>query len=167
MKQGFIKKCGISDADAICGVVNDAAEAYKGVIPADRYHEPYMPIEELLNEMKRMTFFGYTSDQKTIGVMGLQNVEDVTLIRHAYVLKKWQGKGIGSSLLNHILRLADTKTVLVGTWADAHWAISFYQEHGFTLLSNKDELLRRYWNIPDRQRETSLVLGLKPTNRLT
>ena len=93
--------------------------------------------------------------------MGLQNVQDVTLIRHAYVLKRWQGKGIGSTLLNHILERVDTRLVPVGTWANAHWAMSFYREHGFALLPNKDELLRRYLNIHDRQRETSVFLGLE------
>ena len=88
LDKGFIKECGIGDANAICEVINDAAKAYKGVIPADRYREPYMPMEELLNEMQQMAFFGYVAAQKIVGIMGLQNVEDVTLIRHAYVLKR-------------------------------------------------------------------------------
>ena len=161
MDKTLFKECGIGDANAIYEVINDAAKAYKGIIPADRYHEPYMPMEELLNEMRQIAFFGYVVTQKIVGVMGLQTMEDVTLLRHAYVLKRWQGRGIGSNLLGHILGFINTRLVLVGTWADAHWAVNFYREHGFAVLPNKDELLRRYWNIPDRQRETSVVLGLE------
>jgi len=108
-----------------------------------------------------MVFFGYMMGSKLVGVTGLQRVKDVILIRHTYVMRGWQRKGIGSKLLRHALKLATTKRVLVGTWADASWAINFYRRHGFELLPNKDELLRRYWQIPDRQREVSVVLGLE------
>jgi len=155
----MIRKCGSEDVRDIYTIINDAARAYKGVIPADCYHEPYMSMEELEEEMRRMTFFGW--EERLVGVMGFQPVGDVTLIRHAYVLTDHQGRGIGSKLLAHLKGLATTPRLLVGTWADAHWAISFYQKHGFRVLPNKDELLRRYWDIPKRQRETSVVLGLE------
>jgi len=156
----MIRKCGSEDVRDIYTIINDAARAYKGVIPADCYHEPYMSMEELEEEMRRMTFFGW-EEERLVGVMGFQPVGDVTLIRHAYVLTDHQGRGIGSKLLAHLKGLATTPRLLVGTWADAHWAISFYQKHGFRVLPNKDELLRRYWDIPKRQRETSVVLGLE------
>lgn len=156
----MIRKCGSEDIESIHAIINDAARAYKGVIPPDRYHEPYMPMDELRKEMERMTFFGWEEDGELIGVMGFQPKGDVTLIRHAYVLTEQQREGIGSELLNFLKALATTPRLLVGTWADAQWAIKFYEKHGFGLLPNKDELLRTYWNIPDRQIETSVVLGL-------
>jgi len=159
-RRTMIRKCGSEDVRDIYTIINDAARAYKGVIPADCYHEPYMSMEELEEEMRRMTFFGW-EEERLVGVMGFQPVGDVTLIRHAYVLTDHQGRGIGSKLLAHLKGLATTPRLLVGTWADAHWAISFYQKHGFRVLPNKDELLRRYWDIPKRQRETSVVLGLE------
>ena len=142
-------------------IINEAAKAYEGVIPADRYHQPYMPIDELGQEMKEMTFFGWEEDGELVGVMGFQPVKDVTLIRHAYVLPQWQRKGIGSKLLNHLKGLVTMTHLLVGTWADARWAIVFYQRHGFSLMPNKDDLLQTYWNISQRQIETSVVLGSK------
>lgn len=151
----------MEDIESIYAIINDAARAYKGVIPPDRYHEPYMPMDELRGEMERMTFFGWEENGDLIGVMGFQPTGDVTLIRHAYVLTDRQREGIGSELLNFLKALATTPRLLVGTWTDAHWAIKFYEKHGFQLLLNKEELLRIYWDIPDRQIETSVVLGLK------
>lgn len=155
----MIKVLSAQDEQTIYEIINQAASAYKGVIPADRFHEPYMAKEELRHEIKRMTFFGWVENGKLIGVMGFQPVKDVTLIRHAYVLPEYQGKGIGTRLLDHLKRMTKTKRLLVGTWADASWAINFYQKQGFTLMPNKDELLKRYWDIPKRQIETSVVLG--------
>ncbi len=117
-----------------------------------------MPVSELKREMKRMTFFGWEVNGELVGVIGFEPIKDVTLIRHAYVLPQWQKQGIGSKLLNYLKGLVTTSRLLVGTWADAHWAIDFYQRRGFILLPNKDELLRNYWDIPQRQIETSVVL---------
>jgi GNAT superfamily N-acetyltransferase len=147
------------DADTIYEIINQAAHAYKGIIPTDCYHEPYMPKKELHHEMENMTFFGWDESNKIVGVMGFQPVKDVTLIRHAYVLPDYQRKGIGVKLLNHLKQRTETKYLLVGTWADATWAINFYQKQEFGLMSNKDELLMRYWDIPRRQIEASVVLG--------
>ena len=145
----------------IFDIINKAAGVYKGAIPADCYHEPYMTKEELFHEMGSMTFFGWEEEGKLVGVMGFQPVKDVTLIRHAYVLPDYQRKGIGTILLNHMKQITKTKYLLVGTWADASWAIEFYQRHGFNLMPNKDGLLRQYWNVPQRQVETSVVLGIE------
>lgn len=150
-----------SDFGTAVRVINDAAQAYKGVIPDDRWKEPYMSAEELAAEIEAgVRFFGWMEDGRLLGVAGIQAIKDTTLIRHAYVLTKCQRKGIGSGLLEHLLGLAKTAEILVGTWADATWAIRFYETHGFNLVSpeEKDRLLRTYWNIPDRQVETSVVL---------
>jgi len=155
-----IRECQPGEIKRIYYIINEAAKAYEGVIPADRYHQPYMPMDELEQEMKQMTFFGEEVNGKLVGVMGFQPVKDVTLIRHAYVLPQWQRQGISSKLLNNLKRLVTTSRLLVGTWADAHWAIAFYKKHGFSLLPDKDELLRTYWNIPQRQIEISVVLGI-------
>ena len=120
-----------------------------------------MPKDELYRETSSMTFFGWQESGKLVGVMGPQPVQDVTLIRHAYVLPDYQRKGIGTILLNHMKQLTKTKYLLVGTWADASWAIEFYQKHGFKLMPNKDELLEKYWNVPQRQVETSVVLHIE------
>ena len=157
----MIKKLSSKDTQAIYEVINKAARVYKGIIPDDCYHEPYMPIEELRHEMKSMTFFGWEEEGKIVAVIGFQPVKDVTLIRHAYVLPDCQRKGIGTMLLSQLKQMTKTKRLLVGTWADATWAIDFYQKQGFELMSNKDELLMRYWEIPQRQVETSVVLGIK------
>ncbi|HID86663.1 MAG TPA: N-acetyltransferase [Anaerolineae bacterium] len=157
----MIRTCGPEDFEAIYRIINEAAQAYKGVIPADCWHEPYMPRDELRAEMERMTFFGWEEDGELVGVMGFQPVKDVTLIRHAYVLPEHQRRGIGGKLLTHLKGLATTSRLLVGTWADATWAIRFYERHGFRLEPNKDDLLRTYWDIPERQIETSVVLGLE------
>ncbi|MFC1983657.1 GNAT family N-acetyltransferase [Chloroflexota bacterium] len=158
----MIRKCQPDNIDRICFIINEAAKAYEGTIPADCYHQPYMPIDELEREMKRLTFFGWEAkNRELIGVMGFEPVKDVTLIRHAYVLPQWQKQGVGSNLLNHLKSLVTTSRLLVGTWAGAHWAIDFYKSRGFNLLPNKDELLKTYWDIPQRQIETSVVLGIK------
>jgi GNAT superfamily N-acetyltransferase len=157
----MIRECTIDDAERICFVVNEAAEAYRGVIPVDCWHEPYMPLDELRREMAGMTFFGWDDGDGLAGVMGYQPLEGVTLVRHAYVLSARQGEGIGGRLLEHLMSMSSGR-VLVGTWQAATWAIRFYERHGFRRLGNAEsqELLRRYWRISERQRETSLVLEL-------
>ena len=149
------------DFDAIHKVINDAAQAYKGVIPDDRWKEPYMSAEGLKEEIEAgVRFFGWVEGGHLLGVAGIQSLKDTTLIRHAYVLPEYQRKGIGTKLLECLVGLAEAPEVLVGTWADATWAIRFYEKHGFKLVSSseKDKLLRAYWNIPERQIETSVVL---------
>jgi len=115
-----------------------------------------MSIDELSEEIQKMSFFGWQEEKQLVGVMGFQRVRDVTLIRHAYVLTAWQRQGIGSQLVNYLRKLSETRRLLVGTWADAHWAIAFYQKHGFHLLADKDKLLRAYWRVSDRQIEVSV-----------
>lgn len=156
----MIRKCQADDARRIYFIINEAAKAYAGMIPADRYKQPYMPMDELKREVERMTFFGWEVNKELVGVMGFEPVKDVTLIRHSYVLPRWQQQGIGSKLLAHLKNLVTTPRLLVGTWADAKWAIEFYRQHGFSLLPDKDELLTTYWDIPRRQIETSVVLGI-------
>ncbi|MGA3289173.1 MAG: GNAT family N-acetyltransferase [Candidatus Bathyarchaeia archaeon] len=153
-----------SDFQAILTVVNDAAIAYKGKIPSDRWKEPYMTAQELNDEIQRgVQFYGLKHNNVLVAVMGIQPVNDVTLIRHAYVLTSYQRKGYGEKLLKHLLALAETSTVYVGTWETATWAIKFYQKYRFKLVSTeeKNKLLKKYWNIPERQVETSVVLELK------
>jgi GNAT superfamily N-acetyltransferase len=150
-----------SDFDAVLKVINDAAQAYKGVIPDDRWKEPYMSAVELREEIEAgVRFFGWVEGGHLLGVAGIQSLEDSTLIRHAYVLPGCQRRGIGARLLEYLIGLAETSEVLVGTWADATWAIRFYEKHGFKLVPSreKNRLLRIYWNIPQRQIETSVVL---------
>ena len=142
-------------------IVNDAAQAYKDVIPKDRWKEPYMSRPELRREINEgVVFWGYEEDDCLLGVMGIQDVEDVSLVRHAYVCRARQREGIGTKLLSH-LRGQGTCPLLVGTWADATWAIRFYKKHGLQLVTarEKDLLLSRYWSIPERQIETSVVLA--------
>jgi N-acetylglutamate synthase-like GNAT family acetyltransferase len=160
MENSMIRKCDDSDFDAIYEIINEAAEVYRGIIPADRWKEPYMPRDELRDEIDAdVQFWGYEEDGELLGVMGIQDVLDVTLIRHAYVRTAQQNKGIGGRLLSH-LRTLTSRPILLGTWADATWAIRFYEKHGFRLVTpeEKDRLLRKYWSIPDRQIETSVVL---------
>jgi N-acetylglutamate synthase-like GNAT family acetyltransferase len=157
----MIFKCEQSDIKEICEVVNDGATAYKGVIPADRWHEPYMTEEALKGQIDEgIQFWGYKEEQEIMGVMGIQYKGEVTLIRHAYVRTTNRNKGIGSKLLEHLYAISTTP-VLIGTWATATWAIGFYQKHGFRLLpeEEKNNLLRKYWTIPPRQIETSVVLA--------
>jgi GNAT superfamily N-acetyltransferase len=158
---GMIRCCDERDFEEIWSIVNDAARAYKGVIPADCYTEPYMPRDELRAEIEGgVSFWGYEEDGVLTGVMGIQPVDDVTLIRHAYVRTASRNRGIGGLLLTHLRELA-RGPVLIGTWVDAVWAIRFYEKHGFRIVSpeEKDKLLRRYWKVPDRQVEMSVVLA--------
>lgn len=157
----MIRRCDEKDFDAVFAVINDAARAYRGVIPEDRYHEPYMPSEELRRQLgEGVVFWGYEDRGELIGVMGIQNVGDVTLIRHAYVRTVRRNQGLGGRLLTRLLAMTD-RPVLIGTWADASWAIAFYEKYGFVRISReeKDRLLKKYWRIPDRQVETSVVLA--------
>jgi GNAT superfamily N-acetyltransferase len=159
-----VRICRDDERDEIFAVINAAAEAYRGVIPADRWHEPYMSRDALDRELTAgVVFWGYDDGAHLAGVMGLQQVRDVELIRHAYVLPGKQRHGIGSALLRHLQKM-NTKRMLVGTWAAATWAIRFYERHGFALVSpqRKTELLKSYWTIPDRQIETSVVLANPP-----
>ena len=156
-----IRPCGNDERDAILAIVNSAAEAYRGVIPADRWHEPYMDPRELDDEIAAgVVFSGYEADAELIGIMGVQALRDVDLIRHAYVLPGNQRRGVGRALLRHLRDLSDRR-ILVGTWAAAESAICFYQRNGFELVSpeEKTALLKAYWTIPDRQIETSVVLS--------
>jgi GNAT superfamily N-acetyltransferase len=159
----MIRKCRASDAQRMYFIINKAAEMYESIIPADRYRQPYMPMDELTGEMKRIIFFGWEVKGELVGIMGMEPIKDITLIRHAYVLPEHQRKGIASRLLDHIMHLFAGSRLLVGTWADASWAISFYQKYGFRLLPDKDQLLEKYWDIPRRQIETSVVLGIDST----
>ena len=150
-----------ADLPTILAIVNDAAQAYRGVIPADRWHEPYMSREELVKEIADgIRFWVAETDGRATGVMGIQDKGEVALVRHAYVSTRLQRKGVGAALLKHVRSLA-AKPMLIGTWRDATWAIAFYQRNGFTLLSDgaKEILLRRFWSIPARQVETSVVLA--------
>jgi GNAT superfamily N-acetyltransferase len=164
-----IRLCRDDERPAILAIVNAAAEAYRGVIPPDRWHEPYMPAAELDAEIADgVTFWGYEADGALAGVMGIQPLDDVTLIRHAYVAPGRQRGGVGGALLEHLIATT-TQPLLVGTWAAAEWAIRFYERHGFALVSpqRKTELLRRYWTIPDRQVETSVVLARRSASNCT
>jgi GNAT superfamily N-acetyltransferase len=160
----MIRNLSPSDFDSILEVINDAAQAYKGVIPKDRWKEPYMPANELREEIEAgVIFYGWVEDELIVGVMGIQTVKDTTLIRHSYVLTKYQRRGIGGKLLKHLMSITYTPELIVGTWADATWAISFYEKNGFELVSReeKDRLLRKYWDVAERQIETSVVLKHK------
>jgi GNAT superfamily N-acetyltransferase len=161
MKKAMIRQCQPQDTGRIYFIINEAAQAYKGAIPDDCYPQPYMPMSELEEELKRVTFFGWEVNGELVGVMGLEPIKDTTLIRHAYVLPKWQRQGISTKLLEYVKTLVSTPRLLVGTWADATWAIDFYEKHGFRLLPDKDELLKSYWDISQRQIETSVVLGIE------
>ena len=157
----MIRCCDDRDVELIWTIINDGAHAYKGVIPADCWTEPYMSRNELRHEIEDgVTFWGYEEGETLQGVMGVQPVQDVTLIRHAYVRTGRQNRGIGGRLLAHLRKLAQGP-VLIGTWADAIWAIRFYERHGFHVVrpEQKDRLLRRYWTVSERQVETSVVLA--------
>jgi GNAT superfamily N-acetyltransferase len=160
-KSAVIRLCVDKEFEAIYEIVNDAARAYKGIIPGDRWKEPYMPKEELRHEIDAgVVFWGYEEGSELVGVMGIQQVQDVTLIRHAYVRTARQNQGIGGWLLSHLRTLTE-RPILIGTWADAVWAIHFYEKHGFRQVSpeEKERLLKKYWSIPERQIETSVVLA--------
>lgn len=157
----MIRKSRGADAPAMLAIINDAARAYKGVIPADRWHEPYMPASELAAEIAHgVDFWVAEEDERVLGVMGIQDKGEVALVRHAYVSSGTQRKGVGTRLLHHVTNLT-LKPVLIGTWAAATWAIDFYLRNGFTVVSEeeKNRLLRKYWSIPARQVETSVVLA--------
>jgi GNAT superfamily N-acetyltransferase len=160
----LIRKLTKGDFQDILSVVNNAALAYKDKIPVDRWKEPYMSDQELAEEIRSgVQFYGFTEKDVLVAVMGIQHVNDVTLVRHAYTLKSHQRKGLGEELLKYLLPLAATSRILVGTWETAPWAIKFYQKHGFELLSREEtnKLLKKYWCIPERQVETSVVLEYK------
>ena len=157
----MIRRCGERDFEAIWSIINDGAEAYRGVVPADRLGDPYMGREKLAEEIgDGVAFWGYEEEGVLAGVMGIQQVLDVSLIRHAYVRTARQGEGTGARLLAHLREMA-SGPVLIGTWADAAWAIRFYRRHGFEVVTpqEKDRLLKKYWKIPERQIETSVVLA--------
>jgi GNAT superfamily N-acetyltransferase len=162
-----IRPCRDDDIPSIHSIVNAAAEAYRGVIPPDRWHDPYMPLKELEQEVAAgVVFWGCERGGELVGVMGIQSVRDVDLIRHAYVRPDHQRHGIGAALIEHLCRQS-TRRMLVGTWAAATWAIEFYRRHGFQLVSREgtNALLAAYWNIPERQIETSVVLANPPLER--
>jgi GNAT superfamily N-acetyltransferase len=156
----MIRRCDDRDMELIWAIINDGAQAYRGIIPADRWTEPYMSREKLQHEIDDgVAFWGYEDGGTLVGVMGLQQVQDVTLIRHAYVRASSQKRGIGAELLSHLREMTEGP-VLIGTWADAVWAIRFYERYGFEIVGaeEKDRLLKRYWRVPERQIETSVVL---------
>lgn len=163
----MIRRCTASDLPVIETIINEAAQAYRGVIPGDCWHEPYMSSAELSTEIAAgVGFWGWDDQGALVGVMGIQKVREATLVRHAYVSPAYQGRGIGAALLKALIAHA-FPPLLVGTWAAAEWAIRFYQHHGFHLVAReeKDSLLDTYWNIPQRQRETSVVLLYAPGGR--
>ena len=157
----MIRPCEDSDFETIWTIINDGAQAYKGTIPADRWTKPYMSKPKLRREIDEgVLFWGFEETGSLAGVMGIQRVQDVTLIRHAYVRTSVQKRGVGGRLLSYLRELT-TGPVLLGTWADASWAIRFYEKHGFQVVNprEKDRLLKKYWTIPERQIETSVVLA--------
>jgi GNAT superfamily N-acetyltransferase len=156
-----IKPCEAAAVPVILEIINDSSVAYKGVIPADCWHEPYMPLAQLESEIaKGVRFYEYGLDGRIVGVMGIQDVRDVTLIRHAYIRTDCRRHGIGRALLEHLRQLTN-RPILIGTWKAAEWAIRFYEKNGFRLVGNEDKnrLLRIYWTISDRQIEESVVLA--------
>jgi GNAT superfamily N-acetyltransferase len=156
-----LRPCRDDEADTVADVINDGASAYRGVIPADRWKEPYMTGEEVRHEVAAgVRFWGAESTGTLVGVMGIQDVKDVTLIRHAYVRTAWRRHGVGTALLLHLRRMA-RHPVLIGTWADATWAVRFYAKHGFGLITGqeKDRLLTTYWTLHPRHVETSVVMA--------
>ena len=167
--EDVIRRCGAADTAAVLAIINAAAEAYRGVIPADRWHEPYMAGGELASELANgVEFSGFAALGLLAGVMGVQSRGNVDLIRHAYVLPEWQGRGVGSRLLEHLCRGAE-RPILVGTWAAADWAIRFYERHGFARVAPGDapRLLSAYWNVPERQIATSVVLTSPPLTNVS
>ncbi len=158
---GTVRPCTAADRSEVLRIINAAAQAYHGVIPPDRWHEPYMPAEELASEIaKGVVFSGCEVESALVGVMGVQRRWNVDLIRHAYVLPDWQGRGAGSMLLAH-LAPAQVRPVLVGTWRAAEWAVRFYERHSFARAPDEvvAPLLQTYWSVPERQIATSVVLS--------
>jgi GNAT superfamily N-acetyltransferase len=161
MTDFLIRPCNDGEFETMYVIINDAAQAYRGIIPADRWQEPYMSKDELRHEINEgVVFWGYEGKGRLLGVMGIQDVQDVTLMRHAYVRTEIRNQGIGGKLIS-ALRKQTTCPVLVGTWAAAVWAVRFYENHGFRMVTpeEKNRLLRKYWSIPERQVETSVVLA--------
>jgi GNAT superfamily N-acetyltransferase len=156
-----IRLCKRGEESEILTIINESAKAYRDAIPPDRYHEPYMPPDELHREMSEMTFFGYEQNKRLLGIVGYQPIKDVTLLRHLYVRPEHQRRGIGKKLTEHVIGLAKTPRILVGTWEAAISATEFYKTCGFRLLPDKNKLLREYWKIPERQIELSVVLGFE------
>ena len=157
----MITECTKKNISNILYVINDASLKYKGIIPNDCWHEPYMTKQKLIYEFANcVRMFGYNKDNTLVGVMGIQELKDVTLIRHAYILTQYQGLGIGKSLLQHLFKTRKSSRLLVGTWRDATWAIKFYEKFGFVLHTKKQtaQLLKKYWNLPSKQIENSVVL---------
>ena len=156
----MIRPCQATDFDVMLAIINDGAQAYRGVIPEDCLHDPYMSAHVLRQDIARgVTFWGCERNGELVGVMGMQDVADVTLIRHAYVRTAWRSSGLGTALLTH-LRTLTQRPILIGTWAAAKWAIGFYEKHGFAVVAGaeKHRLLQKYWAISQRQIETSVVL---------
>ena len=150
-----------ADTSKILYIINNASLKYKGIIPDDCWHEPYMSEQELIDEFSDgVRMYGYHHNTKLIGVIGIQEVKDIILIRHAYTLTSYQGKGAGSALLKYLLKKNQNSRLLVGTWKNAKWAIRFYEKFGFILHTKKETtlLLKKYWNIPLKQIENSVVL---------
>ena len=157
----MITECTKKNISNILYVINDASLKYKGIIPNDCWHEPYMTKQKLISEFANgVRMFGYNKNNTLVGVMGIQELKDVTLIRHAYILTQYQGLGIGKSLLQHLFKIKTSSCLLVGTWRDATWAIQFYEKFGFLLHTKKQtaQLLKKYWNLPSKQIENSVVL---------
>ena len=157
----MITECTKKNISNILYVINDASLKYKGIIPNDCWHEPYMTKQKLISEFANgVRMFGYNKDNTLVGVMGIQELKDVTLIRHAYILTQYQGLGIGKSLLQHLFKIKTSSCLLVGTWRDATWAIQFYEKFGFVLHTKKQtaQLLKKYWSLPSKQIENSVVL---------
>ena len=157
----MIRLCTEADLTTVVEIINEAAQAYRGIIPPDRWKEPYMPADELRHEIETgVVFWGVEQTGRLLGIMGIQDKGEVTLIRHAYVRPRAQKQGVGTRLLRH-LEKTTPKPVLIGTWAAATWAILFYEKNGYRLVPivEKNRLLRRYWSIPERQIETSVVLA--------
>ena len=157
----MITECTKKNISNILYVINDASLKYKGIIPNDCWHEPYMTKQKLINEFANgVRMFGYNKNNTLVGVMGIQELKEVTLIRHAYILTQYQGLGIGKSLLQHLFKIKTSSCLLVGTWRDATWAIQFYEKFGFVLHTKKQtaQLLKKYWSLPSKQIENSVVL---------
>ena len=164
----MIRSCNDEDFEKIYEIINDSAQAYRGVIPEDRWHNPYMSRDQLTQEIEDgIIFWGDEQGRGLIGVMGIQDKGEVTLIRHAYVLTEARGQGVGTRLMKHLETLTE-KPILIGTWAAATWAVSFYQKHGYQPVNPeaKDRLLKQFWNIPGRQVETSVVLADRNWTRM-
>ncbi len=157
----MIRKYTKIDSSKILHIINDAAKKYKGIIPDDCWHEPYMSEQELIDEFNdEVRMYGYHDNNKLIGVIGIQEVQDIILIRHAYTLTSYQSKGTGSAMLEYLLKKSQNSRLLVGTWKNATWAIRFYEKFGFIVHAKEQStlLLKKYWKIPSKQIKNSVVL---------